>query len=75
MSFEREKAMIRIVFVGLAAALLSSCLAAAAIGTAGAVVGTAASVTVKTAGAVAETAVDVVTPDGDDDEEKEKKPK
>jgi hypothetical protein len=50
------------VFVLLATPLLSSCLAAAAIGTAGAVVGTTAKVAVKTTGAVVGAAI----PDGDD---------
>lgn len=51
--------------LSLAPLLLSGCLAAAAVGVAGAVVGTTAKVAVKTTGAV----IDVVTP-GDDDEKK-----
>jgi hypothetical protein len=54
----------------LAPLLLSGCLAGAAVETAGAVVVTTAKVAVGTAGAV----VDVVTPDGrDEDEDKKKK--
>jgi hypothetical protein len=55
-----------IAFVLLAAPALSSCLAGAVVGAAGAVVGTTAKVAVKTTGAV----VDVVTPGDDDDKHK-----
>lgn len=51
----------------LAAPALSGCLAAAAVGTVGAVVGTTASVAVKTTGAV----VDAAIPDDDDDKKKD----
>jgi hypothetical protein len=53
-----------------AASLLSGCLAAAAVGAAGAVVGTAAGVAVRTTGAVIEEGVDIVTPGDSDDEKK-----
>lgn len=59
-----------LVLILMAPLLLSGCLAGAAIGAAGAVVGTTAKVAVGTAGAVIETGVDVVTPDGDEDEDK-----
>jgi hypothetical protein len=48
---------------------LSGCLAAAAVGAVGTVVGTTAKVAVKTTGAV----VDVVTPGDDDDDDKDPK--
>lgn len=62
-------------FVGLlvlvaAGAMTSGCLAAAAVGAAGAVVGTAAEVTIRTTGAVVEETVEVITP-GDDDEDED----
>lgn len=55
--------VIPFVLLVLAAPLLSGCLAAAVIGTAGAVVGTTAKVAVKTTGAV----VGAVIPDDDED--------
>ena len=50
----------------LAAPLLSGCLAAAVVGTAGAIVGTTARVAVKTTGVV----VGAVSPDDDDKDKK-----
>lgn len=52
------------------ATLTSGCLAAAAVGAAGAVVGTAAEVTIRATGDILEGAVKVVTP-GDEDEEED----
>jgi hypothetical protein len=61
-----------IAFVLLSSVALSGCLAGAAIGAAGAVVGTTANVAVKTTGAV----IGAVTPDGDDkDKQKGKDPR
>lgn len=61
----------RIVFVLLSSIALSGCLAGAAIGAAGAVVGTTATVAVKTTGAV----IGAVTPDGDDKDKKKDNPR
>jgi hypothetical protein len=63
------------ILILIAPLLLSGCLAGAAIGAAGAVVGTTAKVAVGTVGAVVETGVDIVTPDGDDEDEKKAKKK
>lgn len=64
------KKAIGISIVVLASSLTSGCLAAAAVGAAGAVVGTAAEVAVRTTGAVIEEGVEVVTPGEDDEEDK-----
>lgn len=60
-----------IAFVFVTGSLTSGCLAAAAVGAAGAVVGTAAEVTIRTTGAVVEETVEVVTPGDDDDEDED----
>jgi hypothetical protein len=66
----RKVLLLSMVLAG--SSLTSGCLAVAAVGAAGAVVGTAAEVTIRTTGAVIGTGVDIVTPGDDDDDDKAK---